>query len=122
MIGSPFIDLEYMVYMFKYDSVHGRFNGTIEAKDGKLIINGTPITVFSERDPAAIPWGSAGAVYIVESTVRFCFSFLFSLLGTSLLSQILGCLHYHRQVSHDTTPRLNGVLIRTSNVPGPLRI
>ncbi|EDR09367.1 glyceraldehyde 3-phosphate dehydrogenase [Laccaria bicolor S238N-H82] len=70
-VNDPFIDLEYMVYMFKYDSVHGRFKGTVEAKDGKLVINGTPVTVFSERDPAAIPWGSAGAEYIVESTGVF---------------------------------------------------
>jgi glyceraldehyde 3-phosphate dehydrogenase len=57
--------------MFKFDSVHGRFKGTIEAKDGKLIVNGKPVTVYAERDPAAIPWGKAGAEYIVESTVRF---------------------------------------------------
>lgn len=57
------------VYMFKYDSVHGRFDGTVEAKDGKLVINGKPITVFAEKDPAAIQWGSVGAEYIVESTV-----------------------------------------------------
>jgi glyceraldehyde-3-phosphate dehydrogenase/erythrose-4-phosphate dehydrogenase len=55
--------------MFKYDSVHGRFKGTIETKDGKLIINDQPVTVFAERDPAAIPWSSTGAEYIVESTV-----------------------------------------------------
>ena len=55
--------------MFKYDSVHGRFKGTIEAKDGKLVINGKAISVFAERDPAAIPWGSVGADYVVESTV-----------------------------------------------------
>ena len=55
--------------MFKYDSVHGRFKGTVEAKDGKLVINGTPITVFAERDPANIAWSSTGAEYIVESTV-----------------------------------------------------
>jgi glyceraldehyde 3-phosphate dehydrogenase len=70
-VNDPFIDLEYMVYMFKYDSVHGRFKGTIEAKEGKLVINGTPVTVFSERDPAAIPWSSASAEYIVESTGVF---------------------------------------------------
>jgi glyceraldehyde 3-phosphate dehydrogenase len=70
-INDPFIDLEYMVYMFKYDSVHGRFKGTIEAKDGKLIVNGKPVTIFGERDPAAIPWSSAGAEYIVESTGVF---------------------------------------------------
>jgi glyceraldehyde 3-phosphate dehydrogenase len=56
--------------MFKYDSVHGRFKGTVEAKDGKLWIAGKPVTVYGERDPAAIQWGQAGADYIVESTVR----------------------------------------------------
>lgn len=55
--------------MFKYDSVHGRFKGTVEAKDGKLVINGNSVTVFGERDPANIKWGSVGADYIVESTV-----------------------------------------------------
>jgi glyceraldehyde 3-phosphate dehydrogenase len=70
-INDPFIDLEYMVYMFKFDSVHGRFKGTIEAKDGKLVINGKSITVYAERDPAAIPWGSVGADYVVESTGVF---------------------------------------------------
>jgi glyceraldehyde 3-phosphate dehydrogenase len=55
--------------MFKYDSVHGRFEGTVEAKDGKLIVNGKSISVFEEKDPAKIPWGSVGAAYIVESTV-----------------------------------------------------
>ncbi|RXW20144.1 hypothetical protein EST38_g5709 [Candolleomyces aberdarensis] len=70
-INDPFIDLEYMVYMFKYDSVHGRFKGTVEAKDGKLVINGKPVTVFAERDPANIQWSSTGAEYIVESTGVF---------------------------------------------------
>jgi glyceraldehyde 3-phosphate dehydrogenase len=56
--------------MFKYDSVHGRFAGKVEAKDGKLVINGRPIAIFGERDPATIPWSSVGAEYIVESTVR----------------------------------------------------
>ena len=61
--------------MFKYDSVHGRFKGTVEAKDGKLVIQGKPITVFAERDPANIPWSSTGAEYIVESTVSLrCFA------------------------------------------------
>lgn len=55
--------------MFKYDSVHGRFQGTVEAKDGKLVVNGKEISVFSERDPAQIPWGSVEAAYVVESTV-----------------------------------------------------
>ncbi|KAG2203389.1 glyceraldehyde-3-phosphate dehydrogenase 3 [Mucor mucedo] len=70
-INDPFIPLEYMVYMFKYDSVHGRFNGTVEAKDGKLVVNGKEISVFSERDPAQIPWGKAEAYYVVESTGVF---------------------------------------------------
>jgi glyceraldehyde 3-phosphate dehydrogenase len=70
-INDPFIDLEYMVYMFKYDSVHGRFAGSVEAKDGKLWIEGKPITVFGERNPADIKWGSVGAEYIVESTGVF---------------------------------------------------
>ena len=55
--------------MFKYDSVHGRFKGSVETKDGKLFIEGRPITVFAEKDPANIPWSSTGAEYIVESTV-----------------------------------------------------
>jgi len=70
-INDPFIDLEYMVYMFKYDSVHGRFKGTVEAKDGKLWIAGKPVTVFGERDPGNIPWGKEEAHYIVESTGVF---------------------------------------------------
>ena len=55
--------------MFKYDSVHGRFKGTVEAKDGKLVINDQVVTVFAERDPSAIQWSTTGAEYIVESTV-----------------------------------------------------
>ncbi|CAL1698306.1 unnamed protein product [Somion occarium] len=60
-----------MVYMFKYDSVHGRFKGSVEAKDGKLWVDGKPIHVFAERDPANIKWGDVGAEYIVESTGVF---------------------------------------------------
>lgn len=67
-INDPFIPLDYMVYMFKYDSVHGRFKGTVEHKDGKLIVNGKEIAVSAERDPAQIPWGQAGADFVVEST------------------------------------------------------
>jgi len=70
-INDPFIDLEYMVYMFKYDSIHGRFKGTVEAKDGKLVVDGHSITVFQERDPANIKWGSVGADYVVESSGVF---------------------------------------------------
>lgn len=56
--------------MFKYDSVHGRFKGTVEAKDGKLWVEGQSIAVFAERNPADIKWGSVGADYIIESTVH----------------------------------------------------
>jgi len=70
-INDPFIDLEYMVYMFKFDSVHGRFKGSIEAKDGKLVINGKPVIVYAEREPANIKWGEAGADYVIESTGVF---------------------------------------------------
>jgi len=70
-INDPFIDPTYAVYMFKYDSTHGNFKGTVELQDGNLVINGKSIKMTAERDPAAIPWGAAGAEYIVESTGVF---------------------------------------------------
>ncbi len=70
-INDPFLDAEYMAYMTKYDSVHGRFKGTVEAKDGKLIVNGKAIHVFAEKEPAAIPWATIGAEYIVEAAGAF---------------------------------------------------
>ena len=70
-INDPFIDLEYMVYMLTYDSVHGRFNGTVEVKGDKLVVNGNEISVFAETDPVNIPWGKAGAEYIAEATGVF---------------------------------------------------
>nr|UFE16555.1 glyceraldehyde-3-phosphate dehydrogenase [Cephalcia chuxiongica] len=60
-----------MVYMFKYDSTHGRFKGEVKAEEGFLVVNGNKIAVFSERDPKIIPWGKAGAEYVVESTGVF---------------------------------------------------
>ena len=70
-INDPFIGLDYMVYMVKYDTMQGRFDGEIEAKDGKLIVNGKAITVFAEKDPSQIKWGEVGADYVVESTGVF---------------------------------------------------
>lgn len=70
-INDPFIPLDYMVYMFKYDSTHGRYKGEVMAADGQLVIDGKKIQVFGERDPTAIPWASAGAEYVVESTGVF---------------------------------------------------
>ncbi|XP_073832336.1 glyceraldehyde-3-phosphate dehydrogenase 2 [Musca autumnalis] len=70
-VNDPFIDVNYMVYLFKFDSTHGRFKGTVSAEGGKLVVNGKAITVFSERDPANINWASAGAEYVVESTGVF---------------------------------------------------
>lgn len=70
-INDPFIGLDYMVYLFKYDSTHGRFKGTVAAEGGFLVVNGKKITVYSERDPKDIKWGAAGAEYVVESTGVF---------------------------------------------------
>ena len=70
-VNDPFIDLDYMVYMLKYDSVHGRFKGEVCAKDGKLIVNGKEIMVFDKMNPEEIEWSKAGAEYIVESTGVF---------------------------------------------------
>ncbi|CDS11357.1 hypothetical protein LRAMOSA03620 [Lichtheimia ramosa] len=70
-VNDPFIPLDYMVYMLKYDTVHGKFPGTVEAKDGKLVVNGQAITVHNEKEPSDIPWGKDGAEYIIESTGVF---------------------------------------------------
>jgi len=70
-INDPFIALDYMVYMFKYDSVHGRFRGTVETRDGKFIVNGHAMTVYQCREPAEIQWGAVGADYVIESSGVF---------------------------------------------------
>eukprot|EP00300_Choanocystis_sp_HF-7_P024261 c25679_g1_i1.p1 GENE.c25679_g1_i1~~c25679_g1_i1.p1 ORF type:complete len:362 (+),score=92.19 c25679_g1_i1:50-1087(+) len=70
-VNDPFMDLEYSVYMFKYDTVHGAFKGDVHTAHGKLVINGNPVDFYKEKDPAAIPWGASGADYVVESTGVF---------------------------------------------------
>jgi glyceraldehyde 3-phosphate dehydrogenase len=64
-------DLDYMMYMLKYDSVHGRFDAKLEAKDGHLIVNGKKIHITAERDPANIDWTASGTDVVVESTGAF---------------------------------------------------
>jgi len=70
-VNDPFIDVQYMVYMFKYDSTHGRFKGEVKEEGGLLVVNGQRIHVFQERNPADIPWGKLGIEYVVESTGVF---------------------------------------------------
>ncbi|MDO8929628.1 MAG: type I glyceraldehyde-3-phosphate dehydrogenase [Bacteroidota bacterium] len=68
---NDLIDVDYMAYMLKYDSTHGQFKGTVEVKDGQLVVNGKTIRVTSQRNPADINWGAVGADYVVESTGLF---------------------------------------------------
>jgi glyceraldehyde 3-phosphate dehydrogenase len=68
---NDLIDVEYMAYMLKYDSTHGRFNGDVEVKGGKLVVNGNEIRVTSEKNPADLKWSDVGAEYVVESTGLF---------------------------------------------------
>lgn len=70
-VNDPFVDLEYMEYMLKYDTIHGVFKGDVKTENGKLVVNGKEITVFAEMDPSNINWKSAGAEYIVEATGAF---------------------------------------------------
>ena len=70
-VNDPFIDVDYMIYMLKYDSAHGRFNGKLEDKDGKLVVNGHEVTVFNVMDPKEIPWKDVGVEYVLESTGLF---------------------------------------------------
>ena len=67
-LNDPFMNPEYMAYMLKYDSVHGKFPGTVEAYDGGLIVNGKMYPVFTSMEVKDIPWASVGAEYICECT------------------------------------------------------
>ncbi len=68
---NDLIDVDYMAYMLKYDSTHGGFKGTAEAKDGKLIVNGKSIRVTAEKNPADLKWDAIGADFVIESTGLF---------------------------------------------------
>ena len=65
------IDVEYMAYMLKYDTMHGQFDGSVEIKNGNLVVNGNEIRVTAEKDPANLRWNEVGAEYVVESTGLF---------------------------------------------------
>ena len=68
---NDLLDVDYMAYMLKYDTMHGQFNGTIEVKEGALVVNGKSIRVTAEMDPANLKWNEVGAEYVVESTGLF---------------------------------------------------
>lgn len=70
-VNDPFIDLEYMKYMLKYDTIHGKLNAKIEVVGNDLVVNGKKIKVFNCKDPKDIPWGEVGAEYVVESSGVF---------------------------------------------------
>ncbi|WP_293746672.1 type I glyceraldehyde-3-phosphate dehydrogenase [uncultured Paraglaciecola sp.] len=68
---NDLLDADYMAYMLKYDSTHGKFNGTVEVKDGQLVVNGKTVRVTAERNPADLAWDAIGAEVVVESTGLF---------------------------------------------------
>ena len=68
---NDLVEPDYMAYMLKYDSTHGKFDGTVEVVNGHLVVNGKTIRVTAEKDPANLKWGEVGAEYIIESTGLF---------------------------------------------------
>lgn len=68
---NDLLDVDYLAYMLKYDSVHGQFDGTVEVKDGKLIVNGNEVRVTAERNPEDLKWDEIGAEYVIEATGLF---------------------------------------------------
>jgi glyceraldehyde 3-phosphate dehydrogenase len=68
---NDLIDVEYMSYMLRYDSTHGKFKGKVEVKGGNLVVNGKEIRVTAEKDPANLKWDAVGAEFVVESTGLF---------------------------------------------------
>ena len=75
---NDLLDVDYMAYMLRYDTAHGMFNGTVDVKDGKLVVNGNEIRITAEKDPANLKWDEVGADYVVESTGLFLTSELAS--------------------------------------------
>lgn len=68
---NDLLDVDYIAYMLKYDSIHGKFDGTVDVKDGQLVVNGNTVRVTAERNPADLKWDAVGAEYVVESTGLF---------------------------------------------------
>ncbi len=70
-INDPFITADYMAYMVKYDTVHGKFNGQIDSEENKLIVNGKEVKVYNEMEPQNVPWGENGVDYVLECSGVF---------------------------------------------------
>lgn len=70
-VNDPFVTADYMAYMTKFDTVHGRFPETVEEKNGNLVVNGKEIKVFNEMEPKNIPWGELGVDYVLECSGVF---------------------------------------------------
>jgi len=68
---NDLLDVDYLAYMLKYDSVHGRFDGDVEVKDGKLIVNGNEVRISAERNPENLKWDEIGAEYVIDATGIF---------------------------------------------------
>jgi len=68
---NDLLDVDYLAYMLKYDSVHGRFDGEVEVKDGKLIVNGNEVRITAERNPEDLKWDEIGAEYVIDATGIF---------------------------------------------------
>jgi glyceraldehyde 3-phosphate dehydrogenase len=68
---NDLLEVEYIAYMLRYDTVHGKFDGKVEVKDGKLIVNGQSIRITSEKEPSTLKWNEVGAEYVIESTGLF---------------------------------------------------
>ncbi len=70
-VNDPFIDLEYGEYLLNYDTIHGKFDGKTNVKNGKLYVNGKAISFFAEKEPKSIPWASCGVDVVIEATGKF---------------------------------------------------